>query len=334
MKHGMIFLAVSLIVFTPILCCTWASEAESPPAWWLPQLVLESDVVAFGRVADVHLERIPLGSSDGVTFVTLEPSAVIKGGIALESLVFYLTYPASEAEFVERTIPPLPSFAVGDTFMVFLERDACGELADRLLLSTEFRNGRVRDPMAIGTGVVEHSPENWLELASILAEGQGAHAVAASASAMAFGRIMSIEPMGESLWLVQLDAERTLGWRQGRRVSMFVFPSASSAYMPERPITNPGPREVPTIEAGDRIGVCVGPSDYGVPQLIGGRSGVLLLDPEGELACMSARPDLADCLPEKIRGVATNWEYECHSVEELVQYFEGAEGDSAVASPN
>lgn len=334
MKHGMVFLTICFILLPSMVCPTWASDAEPSPAWWLPQLILESDVVAFGRVGDVRLERIALGSSNGVTFVTLEPSVVIKGGVAPEPLVFYLTYSASESEFVERTIPPLPSFAVGDTFMVFLERDACGELADRLLVSTEFKNGRVRDPMAIGTGIVEHSSDNWVELASILAEGQSTRTVAAQASAMAFGRIMSIEPMGESLRLAQLDAERTLGRQRERRVSAFVFPSGSSAYMPERPLLCPGPREIPTIEAGDEIVVWLTGSSYGGPQLIGGRSGVFVLDQRSELACVSARPYLAECLPDSLRGVATNWEYECHSVDELVKYFEVVGGDSAVASPN
>lgn len=334
MKHGMIFLPMGCILLAAVFCCTWASGAESSPAWWLPQLMLESDVVAFGRVGDVRLERISVGSSDGVTFVTLEPSVVIKGGVAPEPFVFYLTYSASESGFVERNIPPLPSFAVGDTFMVFLERDACGELADRLIVSTEFKNGRARDSMAIGTGIVEHSSENWVELASILAEGQSARTVAAQASAMAFGRIVSVEPMGESLWLAQLDVERTLGRQREWRVSSFVFPSGRSAHIPDRPTTYPGPREVPTLEPGDEIAVCVAKSPYGGPQLIGGRSGVFLLDSGGELACMSPRLDLAGCLPEELRGVATNWEYECHSVEELVTYFEVVGGDSVVASPN
>lgn len=334
MKHGMIFLLMGFVLIAAAVDSTWASEAESTPAWWLPQLMLESDVVAFGRVGDVRLERVPLASGSGVTFVALEPSVIIKGGVAPGPLVFYLDCSASESVFVERTIPPLPSFALGDTFMVFLERDACGELADRLHVSTEFRNGRVRDPMAIGTGIVEHSPENWVKLASILAEAQSARSTAAKASALAFGRIMSIGLMGESLRLVQLDTERTLGRRGRQHVSEFVFPSERSAYMPERPITNPGPREVPTINPGDRIAVFVRQSPYGGPQLIGGRSGVFLLNPEGELARMSARPDLADCLPEGLRGVATSWEYECYSAEELVEFFEGPGGDSAVVSPN
>ncbi len=327
MGNMMVALVLALLVVASAPCAVHG-EIELPEEWLLLQVIIDSDVVALGRVADVVLERTPVDSGSGVTFVTIDPIVVVKGGMESGPVTFYLTECVKEGEFVERTIPPLPSFAQGDTFMVFLERDACGELADRLMASTEFKNGKASCPIALDTGIVRHSAENWLTLATILAEGQGVRGSAKAANVAVVGSIRSTEDVPGSRRLVELDVDRVIGAPDSWSMHGFMLPDRSHGFLPERPLLYPGPRDVPRLTEGDKIVAYLFRAECGVPPaLLGGRNGVFLLDETGAMGCMSPRDDLAEYLPDELRGVATTWEYECHSIDELIRYFEEGRGD-------